>query len=58
MDLVRDLHALLGPGGLIAEDEAMAPYLIDWRKLYAGRAVGVARPGTTAEVAAVRRSVR
>ena len=33
----------------------MAPYLIDWRKLYVGCAIGVARPRDTAEVAAVLR---
>jgi FAD/FMN-containing dehydrogenase len=55
MDLVRDLEGLLGPGGVIAEDRAMAPYLIDWRKLYAGHAVGVARPRNTQEVASVVR---
>src|SRR5258706_8128368 len=55
MDLVRDLEGLLGPGGALAEEQAMAPYLIDWRKLYAGHAVAVARPRNTQEVAAVVR---
>ncbi len=55
MNLLRDLGILLGPGGFIVEPDTMAPYLIDWRKLYAGRAIGVARPRDTAEVAAVLR---
>ena len=55
MALLDDLDAQLGPGGLITGEAAMAPYLIDWRKLYQGRAIGVARPRSTADVAAAVR---
>jgi FAD/FMN-containing dehydrogenase len=55
MNLARDLNLLLGPGGLITEPADMAPYLTDWRKLYKGTALGIARPRDTAEVAAVVR---
>src|SRR5262249_13507479 len=50
---VDTLAGVLGPGGLLTDPAAMAPYLTDWRKLYRGTAVGVARPRDTAEVAAV-----
>jgi len=52
MDLLATFAALLGSGGFIADDAAMAPYLLDWRKLYQGKAIGVARPRNTAELAA------
>jgi FAD/FMN-containing dehydrogenase len=55
MDLLAAFTALLGPGGFIADDAAMAPYLLDWRKLYQGKAIGVARPRDTAELAATVR---
>jgi len=51
--LVDSLAGVLGPGGLLTDPAAMAPYLTDWRKLYRGTAIGVARPRDTAEVAAV-----
>jgi FAD/FMN-containing dehydrogenase len=55
MNLAGQLGELLGPGGFIAEADAMAPYLVDWRKLYSGPAMGVARPRDTAETAEVVR---
>jgi D-lactate dehydrogenase (cytochrome) len=55
MDLVQKLEKMLSPGGVIAAPEAMAPYLTDWRKLYRGRAICVARPRNTAETASVVR---
>lgn len=49
---VRDL---LGAQGVMDEPAAMAPYLRDWRKRYQGAARLVARPASTAEVAALVR---
>ena len=42
-------------GRLITSPEQTAPFLIDWRKRYIGRALAVAQPDTTADVAAVVR---
>jgi FAD/FMN-containing dehydrogenase len=47
-DIVGPVHLLTGP------DDTRA-YATDWRKRYLGRALAVARPATTAEVAAVVR---
>jgi len=51
--LLDDLRALLGEAGLLTED--LAAYETDWRRRYAGRALAVARPANTKEVAAVVR---
>ncbi len=51
--LLERLKAAVGPKGWIAEPDAMAPYLNEYRDLYHGRAALVLRPATTAEVAAV-----
>jgi FAD/FMN-containing dehydrogenase len=53
MDLVEALKEKLGPQGVLESPEAMAPYLVDWRGIYRGSAVCIARPATTAETAAV-----
>ena len=41
---------LLGPRGFTQDPELMAPWLTDWRGRYHGRAIGMASPGSTAEV--------
>ena len=53
MDLVGALRVELAPGGVLGEPETMAPYLVDWRRLFRGRALCVARPHDTREVAKV-----
>ena len=53
MRLLETLKEKLGPQGILDSPEAMAPYLVDWRGIYRGSAVCVARPATTAETAAV-----
>ncbi|MGG5812034.1 FAD-binding oxidoreductase [Falsiroseomonas sp. CW058] len=53
--LLDRLHALLGPRGLLTEPGDIAPHLSDWRGLYRGAALAVARPADAAEVAAVVR---
>jgi len=55
MTLPEQLAAIVGPAHLLAGDAA-APYLVDWRKRYQGRARAVVQPATTAEVAAVVRA--
>jgi FAD/FMN-containing dehydrogenase len=47
--------ALLGPRGLTADPEMMQPWLTDWRGRYTGRALAMASPANTAEVAALVR---
>lgn len=53
--LLDRLQAALGPRGLITDPADLAPYLADWRGLYRGAAIALARPADTAEVAAVVR---
>jgi FAD/FMN-containing dehydrogenase len=53
--LLDRLSATLGPRGLLTDPADLAPHLSDWRGLYRGAALCVARPADTAEVAAVVR---
>jgi D-lactate dehydrogenase (cytochrome) len=45
------LRAVLPPGVLLEDEAAVAPFLTDQRRLYQGRALAVALPRSTAEVA-------
>ena len=47
------LQALLGAAHVLRGEADCAPFLVDWRKRYRGRALAVALPGDTAQVAAV-----
>jgi FAD/FMN-containing dehydrogenase len=44
---------LLGPRGLTTDPERMDTWLTDWRGRYTGRALALASPGSTAEMAAL-----
>lgn len=55
MDIAAQLRSLLGEANVLT-GEAMAPHLVDWRGRYRGAARCVARPATSAEVAAVVRA--
>ncbi len=46
-------EALLGPRGLTTDPERMDSWLTDWRGRYTGRALALASPASTAEVAAL-----
>ena len=46
---------LLGPRGLTADPDLLAPWLTDWRGRFTGRALALAAPASTAEVAALVR---
>lgn len=46
-------HALLGERGLTTDPERMDAWLTDWRGRYTGRALALAAPASTAEVAAL-----
>jgi FAD/FMN-containing dehydrogenase len=50
--LLSELRAALGPAQVLSEGDLSA-YERDWRKRYAGKALAVLRPGSTAEVATV-----
>ena len=50
--LLAALHDLLGDKGLLTGADDMRPYLSDWRGNLHGSAAAVARPASTAEVAA------
>ena len=45
--------ALIGEQHVLAEPQDTAPYSIDWRRQYRGAPLGVLRPASTAEVAAL-----
>ncbi|HTZ54911.1 MAG TPA: FAD-binding oxidoreductase [Candidatus Acidoferrum sp.] len=48
--LLEQLAAICGPGGLITAPADIAPYLTDWRGVFTGTALAVARPSDTASV--------
>ena len=52
-ELLAGLRAILGTDGLLTADSDTDPYLSDHRRLYRGRALAVALPRTSAEVARV-----
>jgi FAD/FMN-containing dehydrogenase len=52
-DLPARLAAIIGPAHVLTDPGELAPYLTDHRDRYTGHALAVAKPGTTAEVAAV-----
>ncbi|MGU3539124.1 FAD-binding oxidoreductase [Methylobacterium sp. A54F] len=49
--LLTRLGARLGPANVLQAEADLAPYLVESRGLYQGRARAVLRPGSTAEVA-------
>ena len=52
---LRAIRDLLGDAGLLTASSDTAPYAQDWRGLYHGRPLAVARPATTAELATLVR---
>jgi FAD/FMN-containing dehydrogenase len=53
--LLDQLRAVLGPRGMLTAPEDLAPYVVDWRRLYHGKTAAVLRPANTEEVAQVVR---
>lgn len=47
--------ALLGPRGLLQDPDLVTPWLTDWRGRYTGRALALAAPASTCEVAGLVR---
>lgn len=54
-DLIAELAGALGEANVLVSQQDQAPFLTDWLGKYRGAARAVARPGSTAEVAAVMR---
>ena len=46
-----EASALLGPRGLTTDADILSPWLTDWRGRYTGKALALASPASTAEVA-------
>ena len=55
VSLLDRLRAKLGNTGVLASADAMAPFLTDWRGVFSGKALAVARPANTGEVTDVVR---
>ena len=53
LEILPRLAAIVGPKNLITDAADMGPYLIEPRGLFKGKALCVARPGRTKEVAAI-----
>lgn len=54
-EFLADAQALLGPRGLTTDPDRMDAWLTDWRGRYTGRALALASPASTAELAALVR---
>ncbi len=50
---LAEATALLGPRGLTQDADLIAPWLTDWRERFTGRALAMASPADTAELAAL-----
>ena len=47
------LTEILGPGAVLTEPSAVEPFLTDHRRLYHGRTIGVALPGTVEQISSL-----
>jgi FAD/FMN-containing dehydrogenase len=54
-DFLEALAGIAGAGNVLTGEGDMAPYTTDWRRQFRGAAVCVARPASSAEVAAIVR---
>lgn len=54
-DFLSEAAALLGPRGLTSDPDLVGPWLTDWRGRYTGRALAMASPADSAELAALVR---
>ena len=52
---IDSAKGLLGPRGFTRDPDLLLPWLTDWRGRYTGRAIAMALPASTAEVAALVR---
>lgn len=51
--LLAELADILGPRGFHADPDTVGPWLTDWRGRYTGKALGLAAPASTEELARV-----
>ncbi len=54
-DFINQLAALVDDKGLLLDDAETAPYLVDWRGLFRGKALAVIRPRNAIEVGKIAR---
>ena len=52
-DFLDELIQILGQPNVLVDDGDKAPYLTDWRKRYSGKALAIALPKTTQEIAQI-----
>ncbi len=52
-NILTELEHLLGPKGFVDDPATIAPWLIDWRGRYTGKAAALLSPANTAEVSAI-----
>jgi FAD/FMN-containing dehydrogenase len=55
-DFLATLSAIVGCNNLFSTPDDLTPFLTDWRGRYHGRALALARPGNTTEIAAIVRA--
>lgn len=53
--LIETLGPLLGSGGIVTDPEVIAPWLVDWRRRFRGRAAAMLQPDTVEQVQAIVR---
>jgi D-lactate dehydrogenase (cytochrome) len=53
MSTIEELQSIVGADHVLTEADAVAPFLVDWRRRYVGRALAVVLPATTEEVARI-----
>jgi len=49
--ILERMAGIVGAKNIVTDADAMVPYLKEWRDLFRGKAQGIVRPGSTAEVA-------
>jgi FAD/FMN-containing dehydrogenase len=54
-DFLERCRAVVGAGQVLTEENELGSYLTDWRQRFTGKALAIARPGSTEEVAAIVR---
>ena len=52
-DALSRIRTCLGPKGWVDDAKTLTPWLIDSRRVYEGRCLGMARPANTQEVAEI-----
>lgn len=56
--VLDQIAGIVGPEHVLTSAQDMAPYLVEWRDRYHGKALAVVRPGSTQDVAAVMKAAR